>query len=31
VVFAEPMSLTAACGIALVLSAIVLLSVHKKT
>lgn len=31
VVFAEPMSLTAACGIALVLSAIVLLSVRKKS
>ena len=30
VVFAEPMSLTAACGIALVLAAIVLLSVQRK-
>lgn len=30
VVFSEPMSLTAACGIALVLAAIVLLSVQKK-
>ena len=30
VVFAEPMSLTAACGIALVLAAIILLSIHKK-